>query len=151
MIMKKYCLPCLIPLLALYGCAQENYLKEGPAPGISIHSANAPYATLRMNSVAILDRSLQSERGGKLAIESTTSRRTPTDTLEAIAVIRNRTNYQQVIEGRVQFFDAAGVPLEGPTAWKRIFLDPNGISAYREFSTRTADVANYYIEIREAR
>ncbi len=149
--MKKFMLCYAIPLLSLTGCVQENYIKEGPAPGISIHNANAPYATLRLNSVAILDRSLQSERSGKLAIESTTSRRTPTDTLEAIAVIRNRTNNQQVIEARVQFFDAAGVPLEGPTAWKRIFLDPNGISAYREFSVRTGDVANYYIEIREAR
>lgn len=136
---------------ALTGCMQNNYLKEGPAPGVNVNSPNAPYARLNLNTAVILDRSLQNENSGKLAIESTNSRRTATDTLEAFAVIRNRTNYPQVIEGRVQFFDAAGVPIEGPSAWKRVFLDPNAISAYREFSVRTADVAAYYIEIREAR
>lgn len=134
----------------LAGC-QVPPVTEGPAPGIRVLDDRAPNARLNLDTVVILDKSLQTGKVGKLAVERSLGRRTATQTLEVIAVIRNRTDYPQQIEGRTQFYDAAGVPIEGPTAWQRLILDPQSINTYREFSTRTADVAHYYVEIREAR
>jgi hypothetical protein len=116
-----------------------------------------------MNSVAILDQSLQisyvyengltgaKEYGhnGKIAVEATGARRTPTGTLETWAVLRNRTNWPLQVECNVQFFDKNGMPVEGPTAWQRIMLSPNAVNSYKEFST--ADAASYYIQVREGR
>ena len=65
-------------------------------------------------------------------------------------MIRNRTDFVQQIEARTQYFDTVGVPVEEPTAWTRLTLDPNSIRAYKELSTHTSDVAHYYVEIREA-
>lgn len=138
---------------------------EGPAPGVRVESPEAPYAGIRMNSVAILDKSLQKwyvyensitgtkEYGkvGKIAVESTGSRRTPTGTLEVWAVLRNRTDHDLQVEGRVQFFDSNRSPVEGPTAWQRIMLPPNSVTTYKEFSTKVRNISYYYIEIREGR
>jgi len=110
-----------------------------------------------MNTVNILDKSLQhwagepEEKGGKIAVESTNARRNPTGTLEVWAVIRNRTDGQLQIEGRTQFFDRQQAPVEGPTAWQRVILPPNGVATYKEFSTMVDEPAYYYIEIREGR
>lgn len=138
--------------LLLSACPSNGQkpIDEGPQPGVRVDDARAPNAGLRLDTVAILDKSLQNATGGKLAVESTGARRSPTNTVEAYAVIRNRTDFPLQIEGRVQFFDAVGVPIEGPTMWQRVMLDPQGISAYKELSTRT-DVGHYYIEIREGR
>ena len=135
----------------LTACVQtQERINEGAAGGIRITDERAPNARLNLDTVAILDKSLQNDRSGKLAIESSGGRRTATNTLEVYATIRNRTDFALQIEGRVQFFDAQGVPVEGPTAWTRVFLDPNGITAYKELSTRI-DVVHYYVELREAR
>jgi hypothetical protein len=139
---------------------------EGPAPAVKVSDSKAPYTTIRYDNVVFIDRSLQKwpvEKGrifswpvdqegkkGKIAVESQGSRRTQTNTLEVWATLRNRTNYPLQLEGRVQFFDSSKVPIEGPTAWQRIFLPPNSIEAYKEKSTRV-DIAHYYIEIREGR
>lgn len=133
--------------LAVTACAVD----EGASPGMRVDDARAPYATVQYDRVVILDDALQNRRGGKIAIENQGARRSPTGTVEAFAVIRNRTDYPQQIEARVQFFDADKVPVEGPTAWQRVYLDPNSVGSYREASTRVHDVAHYLIEIREGR
>lgn len=115
---------------------------EGPTPGSRVDAIE-----IKMNSVGILDKSLQK----KIAVESTGSRRTPTGTLEVWNVLRNRTNYQLQLEGRVQFFDKDKAPVEGPTAWQRLILSPNSVLSYKEFSTNVMDIAYYYVEIREGR
>ena len=84
-------------------------------------------------------------------MESTNGRRTPTGTIEVWAVLRNRTDSPLQIEGRAQFFDADRAPAEGPTAWQRVFLPPNGVATYKEASTKVLQIAHYYIEIREGR
>ncbi|MEN8190702.1 MAG: hypothetical protein ABFS19_12725 [Thermodesulfobacteriota bacterium] len=136
-------------------------MTEGPAPGMK---AERFYAGIRMNSVAILDRSLQkwyvvqqngrnvAEHGkvGKIAVEKTGVSRTATNTLQVYTVLRNRTNYPLQVQARVQFFDQSEVPIEGPSSWQRLMLDPQSVVAYKEFSTRT-DCHFYYIEIREGR
>lgn len=133
--------------ISLTACA----VHEGPSPGVRVDDARAPHATVQYDRVVILDDSLQSRRGGKIAVESQGARRTATGTLEVYAVFRNRTDYPLQIEGRVQFFDQDKVPVEGPSAWQRVYLQPNAVQAYREASTRVHDVAHYYVEIREGR
>lgn len=133
--------------LSLGACA----VNEGPSPGMRVDDPRAPHATIQYDRVVILDDSLQNRRGGKLAIENQGARRTATGTLEVYAVIRNRTDYPLQVEGRVQFFDQDRVPVEGPTAWQRVYLQPNSVSTWRDASTRVHDVAHYYVEIREGR
>ena len=133
--------------LALGACAVD----EGASPGVRVDDARAPNATVHYDRVVILDDALQNRRGGKIAIESQGARRSPTGTVEAFAVIRNRTDYPLQIEARVQFFDADKVPVEGPTAWQRVYLEANSVNSYKEASTRVHDVAHFLIEIREGR
>jgi len=149
-------------MLVFLMCAActTTQIYEGPSPGVRIEHPSAPNAGIRYNSVAVLDRNLQTsyvyENGkidhghvGKIAVENAGARRSPTGTVEAWAILRNRTNYQQVVEGRVMFFDQSKGPLEGPTEWQRLFLPPNSINTYKEFSTSVTEVGYFYIEIRE--
>lgn len=138
---------------------------EGPSPGVRVENSPGGIAQVRMNSVAILDDSLQrwyvyensvtgvKEHGkiGKIAVESTNTRRTPTNTIEAWALFRNRTDYDLQIQCRVQFFDYMKAPLEDPSAWKRIYLPANSVASYKESSIGVHDIGYYYIEVREGR
>jgi hypothetical protein len=141
---------------ALTGCESTSKIRdEGATPGVSVRADDAPNARISMNSVNIIDKGLQrlvdgNKYVGKIAIENHGTRRTETNTLEVYVVIRNRTDYNLMIEGRIQFYDRDQVPIEGPTAWQRVNLAQNGVSAYKEFSTNY-DVGFYYVEIREAR
>lgn len=166
----------LCMMISVVGCQSEvekrragsSLRREGAAPGIHVDDPSQPYAKIRYNSVGIIDKSLQDwsypqkkflfwrveedrRNVGKIAVESTNSRRTPTGTLEAWAIIRNRTNHPLQIEGRTTFFDREQVPCEQPTAWQRLFLQPNSVVTYKEFSTKVHTVNYYYIEIREGR
>ena len=142
--------------LFVTGCEQP-LIPEGAAPGVQVRDPHAPYATVRLNTVNIIDKSLanwhgkEDEKYSKIAVEQTNSRRTATGTLEVWATLRNRTDYPLQIEGRSQFFDSDQAPVEGPTAWQRVFLPANSVATYKEFSTKVEDVAYYYIEIREGR
>lgn len=150
--------------LVAVGC-QTTHITEGPAPGVRVNNSPATGAQVRMNSVAILDDSLQKwyvhensltgsfEHGkiGKIAVESTNSRRTPTGTLEAWAMLRNRTDHALQLQCRVQFFDKKQAPLEGPTSWKRIYLPANSVATYKESSISVKNIGYYYIEVREGR
>lgn len=150
-------------IIVLTSCSASTLVTEGPAPGVMVDSSKAPHAGLRLNSVAILDKSLQRwyvyeksgeeavEHGkvGKIAVEGTGARRSPTGTVEVWAILRNRTDFPLQIEGRVQFFAKDKAPLEGPSAWQRIVLHPNSITNFKEFSTNVEDVGYYYVEIRE--
>lgn len=137
-------------LLALTACSSVDR-NEGAQPGVRISDERAPNAGVNLDTVVILDKALQDRRSGKLAIERSGARRTETGTLEAYAVIRNRTDHPLQIEGRTQFLDDLGVPVEGPSQWKRLYLDPQSVNGYRELSTSVQGVAHYYIEIREGR
>jgi len=106
---------------------------------------------IKMNSVAFIDPSLQSLAGQAISVETTTSRLTPTGTVEAIAVLKNQTNYPLQVEGRVQFFDAQEIPIDGPTAWQRLHLNPNGVETFRGYSSKVEGIQHFYIELREGR
>jgi hypothetical protein len=137
--------------LILTGCQQAPHFEEGAKLGMRVDDSLAPDARIRHDQVVIIDRALQTDKTGKLAIESHGARRNPTGTLKIIAQIRNRTTFPQVIEARTNFFDNGFVPIEKTTAWSRVFLDPNGIGVYEESSVMAGEVAHYYVEIREAR
>lgn len=160
----------VVLVLSVAGCVTD--VREGPAPGVRVQDPRAPQAGIRYNSVAIIDKSLQKWDGkvfdppwtehissgpkeenkrSKIAVESTNSRRTPTGTLEVWTVLRNRTDHPLQIEGRTQFFDQTKAPVEGPTAWKRVFLPPQSVATYKELSTKVGEVHYYYVEIREGR
>ncbi len=148
-------------IMVFTGCTTTR-VSEGPAPAVKVDSPDAPYATVRMNAVAILDKSLQKwnvyregksggeANSGKIALESSGARRTATGNVEVWATLRNRTDYPLQVEGRVQFFDAAEAPVEGPSAWQRVMLPPQSVASYKEFSVNP-DVSYYYIEVREGR
>jgi hypothetical protein len=152
--------------LFLIGC--PNPERVGPAPGTRIDHPSQPHAGIRYNGVAIIDKSLQdwshpknkfilwdtdesNKNYGLISVDSTNSRRTETGTLEAWAVLQNRTNSPLQIEGRITFFDKDKVSCEAPTAWQKVFLQPNSLEKYGDFSTKTQEVSYYYIEIREGR
>lgn len=144
---------CILPFV---GCTHVDY-PEGAARGIRTTADVGVGHAQTLNAVLILDESLQvwedqgKERGGKIAVEATNARRTPTNTVEAWAIFRNRTDFPLQLEARVSFFDETQAPLEGPSAWQRVFLPPNGSAEYRESSVDSTRVAHYRIEVREGR
>jgi hypothetical protein len=153
----------LLSCVFVAGCTNVT---EGPAPGVRVNDPRAPYATIRYNTVVFIDKSLGTwpvrkgeifgwpiEHKGKrstIAVESQGWRKTETGTCEIWATFRNRTDYPLQLECRVQFFDLDKAPIEGPTAWQRVFLAPNSVASYKEKSTRL-DVSYYYTEVREGR
>lgn len=147
---KTPTLTALVLSALLAACAQQPFA-EGAKRAQRVDDAAAPDARIHYDQVVILDRSLQGTRAGKIAVESQGARRTPTGTLKVIAQLRNRTDFTQVLEARVSFFDAGHVPVEKASAWQRVVLDANGIGVYEGSSVQTAQVAHYLVEIREAR
>ncbi|CAH0280893.1 hypothetical protein SRABI118_03773 [Massilia sp. Bi118] len=146
--MKKLILAALaLPLAA----CQAPPSQEGAQLGVRVDDARAPTARVMYDQVVILDKSLQSATAGKIAIENQGTRRTATGTLNVIVQVRNRTDFPQTIEARASYFDAGFAPTEKPSAWNRLYLPPNAVATYQESSMGAANVAHYYVEIREAR
>lgn len=139
----------------LTGCQQTSY--EGAMPAQQINRADAPNATIHLNTVVILDRELQdvpgpiSRRAGKITVERHGGVRLPTGAMEVYATIRNRTDFPQQLELRTQFFGSQQEPVEGPSAWQRVMLPPLGISTYKSSSMAFNNVDYYYVEVREGR
>ena len=161
--MKTRALPCrpalcllLAGLLLAGGCQffkdLKNQMYPPPEPATvalppQAASGDQPPEEDPWVTTMILDESLLR----RVTVESTQARRTPSGHLEVWAMLRNQTNQAVQVEGRVQFFDRKRAPVEGPTAWKRIFLPPHGLQAYYGYSTGTKGAQLYYVEIREAR
>lgn len=133
----------------LTGC-QTPY-QEGAQMGVRVNDPMAPNARIQFDQVVILDKALQNSKSGKIAVEQQGARRTATNTLKVVAMLRNRTDFPQVLEARTSFFDGSFAPAEKPSAWNRIHMEPNGVSSYEESSMGAQNVAHYYVEIRESR
>lgn len=151
--MRKATLTLVI--LCAVACSSTSVIDEGPSPGLRVADGRAPNAGLALNTVRIIDPGLQDQKRtgeyvSRIAVESNNARRSATGTLEVWAVLRNRTDYLLTIEGRVQFYDASQAPVEGPTAWQRLYLPSNGVASYREYSAGTTNITYYYIEVRES-
>lgn len=139
----------------------------------------APVTGMRLNAVNIVDQSLHTKKvwatycegrristtSGdftkdnpaelferfKITVENHNSRPTPTGTMEVWTVVRNQTDFPLQMEARTWFFDRHEIPSEKPTAWQRVYLPPQSIGNYREFSTPEQDAHHYFVEIREGR
>ncbi len=159
----------LSAFLLLSGCNKirfnEEVQTEGATPGIRVTDKRLPHARLLFNTVSIIDPNLQrripnEERDklsvrnknytGRIAVENQGGRRSSTGTLEVYVVLRNRTTEPIQIEARSTFFDAQRLPIDGPTAWRRLYLPQNSFATYKELSTRV-QASNYLIEVREGR
>jgi hypothetical protein len=147
--MKKNVTLAVLAALMLSGCPTPY--QEGATMGVRVNDANAPNARIQYDQVVILDKHLQDSRAGKIAVEGQGARRTATGALNVVVQLRNRTDFPQVVEARTTYFDSAFIPVEKASAWQRVHLDPNGIGAYQESSMGGANVAHYYVELREAR
>lgn len=99
-----------------------------------------------MNRVVFLDSGLSQA----LSVETTGARRSDAGTVEAVAMLRNKTSDPVMILARVQFFDERKMQVEEPTAWRRMFIPPKSIETFRDFSTSVSDVKYYLIEINSA-
>ncbi len=137
-------------LLAFAGCTPQALLGGGVP---SQRTENQGSLTNRLNTVTIVDNALLGGPGklDRVSVESSSSHRTPTGTLEVWAVLRNMTDYPMQIEGRTQFFDRDQVPLAAPTSWTRVHLPANSTATYRGLSTHADEVGYYTVEIREGR
>lgn len=134
-----------IALLA--GCQAQ----EGAYMGVRVDDARQPNARIQYDQVVILDKVLQNGKTGKIAIEGQGASRTGTGTLKVTVAVRNRTDFPQTLDVRTSFFDSGFGPTEKPSGWTRLHLDPNGTGHYQESSMGAANVAHYYVEVREAR
>jgi len=87
----------------------------------------------------------------KVTTEKFGARNSETGTLKAWAVLKNRTDHNLQLEGRVTFLDAELVPIDNDTtSWKRMYLPANAIGTYRD-SSLSFDAMYFMIEIREGR
>ena len=152
---STFVLVCAAAFAGLTGCQEPS--REGAMVAQKIDSQMAPNATIHLNQVVILDRELQdvpgtlSKRAGKITVERQGGVRLPTGAMEVYVTIRNRTDFEQQLELRTQFFGSQQEPVEGPSSWQRISLPPLGISTYKSQSLAFNNIEYYYIEVREGR
>ena len=150
-----FALVCAAAFAGLTGCQDAS--REGAMVAQKIDNQMAPNATIHLNQVVILDRELQdvpgalSKRAGKITVERQGGVRLPTGAMEVYATVRNRTNFEQQLEFRTQFFGSQQEPVEGPSAWQRISLPPLGVSTFKGASLAFNNIEYYYIEVREGR
>ena len=112
----------------------------------------APMRQGRVDIAVFTDKVLRQLYGDttKIVVRSSGKRRTDSGVLEAWVELRNRSRHPLQVEARTSFYGEGQEPMEGPTAWQRVFLPPNSVGMYREFATKHG-AAYYYIEIREGR
>lgn len=124
--------------------SSQRDLVPGPA---MVPGESSPLKEMPLNSVNITDEGVIN----KLYIRAITARRTATGTVEVVAQVVNCTDFPLNAEARTQFFDAAQVPSEPVSAWKRFHLSPRTANAYSEFSMGAQTVDGYMIEMRETK
>ncbi len=112
----------------------------------------APMRQGRVDIAVFTDKALRQLYGDrtKVVVRSSGKRRTDSEVLEAWVELHNRSRHPLQVEARTSFYGEGQEPMEGPTAWHRVFLPPNSIGMYREFATKRS-TAYYYIEIRQGR
>lgn len=144
----------LLVILNFNGCTTH----EGPTYGEKVLDENKNNI-FRLNTVAILDKSLQvweyqdmtegHNTKSKIAVENLGIRSLDTNNVEVFTTIRNRTDYPLQLSIRSQFYDDNQITTEEPSAWKRIFLPKNSVVTYKEKSITAFRVSNFLIEVKE--
>lgn len=132
------------------GCDLNPVRSLGSAhyPGPTLVSALPGGVTdIPLNTVNITDRAITN----KIVVHAAWGERTPVGSLRASARLVNCTDYPLQIEGRTHFLDAQHRPVEHPTAWRRVHLEPRSIADYSAVSTAGAGAVNFLIDVREGR
>jgi hypothetical protein len=111
---------------------------------------------LRSDSVALVGAELRGSgflgrKAGRVAVNGLRTSRTPTGTMLVEATLRNCTDRELALEARAHFLDARELPVEHPTAWRRLALAPLSLVGFEDSSAGTSEVERFYIEVREAR
>jgi hypothetical protein len=132
-----------VSIVFAIGCSR-TVINEGTHAPVDVPGENTG---VRWNSASVIDDII----ANKIAVESISSSRSPTQSLNVDVVLMNRTDFNQQVECRTQFFGPNRVPCETPSAWRRVYLGPNGIETYSASSMKSDEVAFFYVEIREAR
>lgn len=146
----------LITLIFLYFFAlnttalEEAFDTRQQAAGLEDQFDQVVYIDHNLNRVELPKIFSPQRTVLKVTTERFGAKKSETGTLKVIATLKNRTDYDLQIEGRVLFFDQDYFPSEDATAWQRIYLPGNGIGTYRN-SSLSFDAAHYIIELREAR
>lgn len=155
----KLLVTSLITLLAILnfsGCTTH----EGPTYGEKVLDEKQNNI-FRLNTVAILDKSLQKweyqdgsdehSTKSKIAVENLGIRSLDAGNVEVFTTIRNRTDYPLQLSIRSQFYDDNQITTEEPSAWKRTFLQKNSVLTYKEKSITAFSVTNFLIEVKEGK
>ena len=152
--MKKYIFVSMVTMGFLISC---ETVAQNPFPAnqeVAIQSQKPQF-----NTVNIIDRNLQrtytyqngkSVTSGKLAIENAGQTILKSGLPEVWVQIRNLTDYNQNISVRTTWFDKTGRPVDGPSAWSRLFLSQNAGETYMSASV-SPQAAAFMVEVQEAR
>jgi hypothetical protein len=114
-------------------------------PMAAFSSERHPGYQLPFNTVSILDRAL----ARTIVAEQSGARRTPTNTLVAWAILRNRSDDGVKVSVRTRFYDANRQPLE-ESAWTLVHIERRGLRSYEVPAVRR-EAAFYHIEVMEGR
>jgi hypothetical protein len=157
--------------VTLSGCSVTQ-IPEGPSPGVRVPDSASGHPVIRYDTAVVIDKRLQSwedrehklgllgkvlkpsveaRKFSRISVEKTECTRTETGTLQVRAMLRNRTDSTIQVEGRALFFNSQKSLVEGPSPWRRVFLPPQSLGQYHEFSAADSGIEHYYIELREGR
>jgi hypothetical protein len=126
--------------LAVAGCTTYD-VRGGTRPATNVV---LPATQARMDNVGILSAGLER----RVAVQNTGAQRTPTNTLEVSCTFRNRTNFDQKLQVRVQFYSEERIVVERPGAWQVVHIPANSIETCTLYSTETTRKAQIHDQVR---
>lgn len=152
--MKNPKLFVLLVLLTLSGCAETRkrvvecgFPSEGASQGPALVAQEyGEISPTPLDAVQFVDHSLIE----RLAVQSLRAVRTPTNTVQVQARMINCTDAPLIVGIRTHFLDKDQVSTEKESAWRNVVIQPHALGSYKE-SSLTTSVANYLLEIRDAR
>lgn len=144
LILSSSCTQEPAPICNMSAIASQRQLVAAPS---AVPGEPSPLLEMPLNSVSITDYAIIN----KIFVRATNARRTATGTVEVYSQIVNCTDYPLQAEVRTQFYDAAQMPSEPVSAWKRFALPPRTSNTYQESSIGTKAAAYYMIELRETK
>lgn len=153
-ILKFFSITAFLTLF-LAGCVQSmnGYVDQNNTHKVSDNKPNSfVFIDHNLNSTEIHQSLLGDKTVNSVMVTIDRSGVSSTDVgnMKVWAVLRNRTDYDLVLEGKAMFFDRAFTPINDESAWKRIFIPANGTASYDETSLNNlAD--KFLIEFRESR
>lgn len=130
--------------LFIGACSSPSQIQGGTARPTYIPHPN--YEVLN-NNVRYLDREL----ARRVGVQATDASLNPTGTVQAWATFQNYTDYHQCLEARTVFLTGQREIVDGPTAWYKVQLPPNGIERYACDSIIEPRIQFYRIETRYCR